>query len=147
MHVLGYVMVLVSAGTWVGKAHANKAGRLFDVVMLVAQAANPSRLQHHGEWKGEVIMEPSFDKSTQDMTMAYQDDIALFLSMHIGSMEVPDLGDQVVKPGSDLIRDFSLLTSVTPDIPSSFSVESMLSPQRSNLMCHLALVQTIFPFC
>lgn len=79
--------------------------------------------------------------------MSYQDDVASTLSVHVGSLDILDLGDEIVKPGADLARTLSIFTSIAPYIPSSVLIQSVLVPQRPDLVCEFALVKTIFPFC
>jgi hypothetical protein len=74
------------------------------------------------------------------MTMSYQDDVTLALPMHVRALYIPDLGDKMVQAGCNLLGALSLLTSITPYIPSSFMIQAMLSPQRPDLVSQLAVI-------
>lgn len=125
--------------------HAHHEGRLVDAMMLVAQDAHATGLQHHRQRELHGVAEPALGEGAQQMAVGHQHDIGGRLAVHIRRLARADLGDERVQALRHLGRHLALLTAVAPDVPGLVGVEALCLAARADLLCEEPFVRAVVP--
>lgn len=138
------------------------------------QDTDSAGVEHQRQWEFHRIPKPPLRQSTQQMPMRHKQHVTGVLPVHVIFVQRPNLFDQTINAGRNLFRrpisnvvnvsprkaiyqtsqkrpdktgpnSLSILTAVSPNIPRSLHIQTMLLPQRPNLLGQKPLIQPIIP--